>query len=311
MASEILPSAKGSRVYIFDDDVVEKDDSAETEVPPKRLSTLSGLGSSGGAGKYDGFGNSPISKENFGDKVLDLVESALAPLDSRSEVMEMCLQSSTGEYKAIEIAAGDGMLEWEAASLGPAASIGPMASKKEPKRHIPGKAGGGWEDDDDQAEEEREQLLQLRQVAELSVQSSSLDDDEVDDDEEKGSRRRLPEDNLKESEEHKLVREFCDAVEMPKLSEVRETFRRCCDLNCVNVVFLLGQEFGKEASGADSLMRAMLLLEPFLRSDLVKPEVYSKSTLDSLETIGKSSGEERVANKAKKLSLIIAALAKN
>ena len=46
------------------------------------------------------------------------------------------------------------------------------------------------------------------------------------------SRRRLPEDNLKESEEHKLVREFCDAVEMPKLSEVRETFRRYTAATC-------------------------------------------------------------------------------
>ena len=55
-----------------------------------------------------------------------MVESALAPLDGRSEVMEMCLQSSTGEYKAIEIEAGDGMLQWEAASAGPAASIRPM-----------------------------------------------------------------------------------------------------------------------------------------------------------------------------------------
>lgn len=39
-------------------------------------------------------------------------------------------------------------------------------------------------------------------------------------------------------------------------------------------------------------------------------KVYIKTTLDSLEKIGKSCEEDRVANKAKKLSLIIAALAK-
>ena len=39
-------------------------------------------------------------------------------------------------------------------------------------------------------------------------------------------------------------------------------------------------------------------------------KVYIKPTLDSLEKIGKSCEEDRVANKAKKLSLIIAALAK-
>ena len=103
---------------------------------------------------------------------------------------------------------------------------------------------------------------------------------------------------MKESEEHQLVREFCDSAGMPKLSEVRETFQRyiltltfgnslysiyvlivfkqfhrCCELNCVNVVFLLGQELNKEPSDTDSAMRAMLLLEPLLRSDIVKPEV--------------------------------------
>ena len=58
---------QGIRVYIFDDEIVQQDESTEPEIPPKRLSTLSGLGSSpkplaSGGGKYDGFGNSPISK---------------------------------------------------------------------------------------------------------------------------------------------------------------------------------------------------------------------------------------------------------
>ena len=59
--------------------------------------------------------------ENLGDKVVDIIESALSPLDGRSEVMEMCLQSSTGEYKAIEIAAtgdSEALGQWEAGSAG-------------------------------------------------------------------------------------------------------------------------------------------------------------------------------------------------
>jgi len=308
---EIRDLAKGIRVYIFDDEIVQQDESTEPEVPPKRLSTLSGLGSSSkplgasGGGKYDGFGNSPISKENLGDKVLDMVESALSPLDGRSEVMEMCLQSSTGEYQAIEIAAADSgaMNQWEA---GPTVSKGRV--KAAPKRHTPGKAGGGWEDDDE-AEEEQEQLLQLKRVAELSVHSSSLGDEDDDSAGERSKHRQL-EENVKESEEHKLVRGFCDSTGMPKLCEVRQTFQRCCGLNCVNVVFLLGQELNNDTSTTDQLMRAMLLLEPFLRSDIVKMEVISKTTLDSLEKIGNSSEEKRLATKAKKLSLIIAALAR-
>ena len=54
---------------------------------------------------------------------------------------------------------------------------------------------------------------------------------------------------------------------------VFKPFHRCWELNCVNVVFLLGQELNKEPSDTDSAMRAMLLLEPLLRSDIVKPEV--------------------------------------
>ena len=64
----VIIQFQGIRVYIFDDEIVQQDESTEPEVPPKRLSTLSGLGSSSkplgasGGGKYDGFGNSPISK---------------------------------------------------------------------------------------------------------------------------------------------------------------------------------------------------------------------------------------------------------
>ena len=51
---------------------------------------------------------------------------------------------------------------------------------------------------------------------------------------------------------------------------------RCCELNCINVVFLLGQELGKENLGTDWAMRAMLLLEALLRSEIVKPEVTKR-----------------------------------
>ncbi len=59
-----LISCQGIRIYVFDESVLEKDASDEPEAPPKKLSTLSGLGSSAkaGGGKYDGFGNSPINK---------------------------------------------------------------------------------------------------------------------------------------------------------------------------------------------------------------------------------------------------------
>ena len=68
---------------------------------------------------------------------------------------------------------------------------------------------------------------------------------------------------------HSLLSDNCN---WPQLNLL--VYSRCCGLNCVNVVFLLGQELNNDTSTTDQLMRAMLLLEPFLRSDIVKMEVW-------------------------------------
>ena len=44
---------------------MEQDESTEPEVPPQQQHTLSGMGGGEHAGKYDGFGNSPIQKGIF------------------------------------------------------------------------------------------------------------------------------------------------------------------------------------------------------------------------------------------------------
>ena len=41
---------------------MEKDDSTETEVPPKTQHCFSGMGGGESTGKYDGFGNTPIQR---------------------------------------------------------------------------------------------------------------------------------------------------------------------------------------------------------------------------------------------------------
>ena len=45
---------------------MEQDESTETEIPPHKQHTFSGMGGGGeNSGKYDGFGNSPIQKGTF------------------------------------------------------------------------------------------------------------------------------------------------------------------------------------------------------------------------------------------------------
>ena len=41
---------------------MEKDDSTEEEVPPKKQHCFSGMGGGESTGKYDGFGNTPIQR---------------------------------------------------------------------------------------------------------------------------------------------------------------------------------------------------------------------------------------------------------
>ena len=125
------------------------------------------MGSSGkgAGGKYEGFGNSPISKEHLGDKVLDLLESTMSPSDGKDVVMKMCLSSSTGDYEPVDLPA---TIRPDSArgTLPQAQARSPRASA--PKPHVPGKAGGGWESSD--SDEERKE--QIDYIAKLSLQSS-------------------------------------------------------------------------------------------------------------------------------------------
>ena len=51
-----------------------------------------------------GFGNAPISKENLGHKVLDIIDKAVNIPDQRDEVMKMCLANSeVGDYQPVNV----------------------------------------------------------------------------------------------------------------------------------------------------------------------------------------------------------------
>ncbi len=118
--------------------------------------------------------------ENLGDKVLNMVESVMqTPLDGRAEVMEMCLQTSeTGDYQPVELHLVD---DGGFASPVPSQKVTSKPQyqqRMQVRTHVPGRAGGGWDDSDDgEGDAVAEQERQLKQLAEMSVQSSSLDED--------------------------------------------------------------------------------------------------------------------------------------
>ena len=165
---------------------MEKDDSTETEIPPKKQHCFSGMGGGESTGKYDGFGNTPIQRgmnvklkldhatfhfsipakytivvsflniENYGDKMVDLIEKAITIPDERKEVMEMCLASpSTGDFQPINLPGIQSKDSYGAPNISMHISTtgafqqSPLHSSTIGQKHRPGKAGGGWEDDFD------------------------------------------------------------------------------------------------------------------------------------------------------------------
>ena len=99
-----------------------------------------------------GFGNTPISKENIGHKVLDIIDKAVNITDQRDEVMKMCLATSeVGDYQAVEVQGqplqpstmqASQTMKISQRSLGTSFMAG--------KKHVPGRAGGGWESSEDE-----------------------------------------------------------------------------------------------------------------------------------------------------------------
>ena len=133
---------KDTRTVLFDEELVNKDDSDQPETCPKP--TLSGMGASSG-GK--GFGNAPVNKENLGHKVLDIIDKVTNIPDERAEVLKMCLENSpTGSYEPVPAPALTKSVMLKTSTTSLTSSTNVIRGKK----HKPGKAGGGWESSDDE-----------------------------------------------------------------------------------------------------------------------------------------------------------------
>ena len=169
------------REYLYSEEVLDKDESTEPEVSPSDAHTFSGMGSSSSSsankgGKYEGFGNSPIARENLGDKVLDLLESAMAHTDGKDEVMKICLTSSTGDYQPVIVSLPEPAPPTDEPVKRSSASTSSSVVQPKPKAHVKGKAGGGWDSED--SDTAADQLEFITKLASLST-TSQLETEET------------------------------------------------------------------------------------------------------------------------------------
>lgn len=134
---------------------IERDSSTEAEMKPdvgsggSRL-LLSGMGNSTRPtdaarknkkpSRYEGFGNSPIDRSGVTDSIREVVEQIIYAPDPKQELLESCLRSSAGKYKAARMG-----IEMEETGASVLKSSQPT---KQIRKHIPGRAGGGWDDED-------------------------------------------------------------------------------------------------------------------------------------------------------------------
>ena len=110
-------------VELFRDDKITEDEStdAERRLPPvispsgeptsdwSILQTVlsshwSGMGSfAGSGGKYEGFGNSPISKGTVTDRLRDMLEGVINMPDPKKQIMALCLEDPVGGYTPLKL----------------------------------------------------------------------------------------------------------------------------------------------------------------------------------------------------------------
>ena len=91
-------------VELFNEDRLAEDSSAEPEEMPTSAVSSTGMGSfatGSPAGKYEGFGNSPINKSSVTDRVRDMMESVMNLPDPKQEIMKLCLEDPVGDYRPL------------------------------------------------------------------------------------------------------------------------------------------------------------------------------------------------------------------
>ena len=106
--TEVLEQVRRYRtdilVELFNEARLAEDSSTDPEEMPSSAVSGTGMGSfatSSPAGKYEGFGNSPINKSSVTDRVRDMMESVMNLPDPKQEILKLCLEDPVGDYRPL------------------------------------------------------------------------------------------------------------------------------------------------------------------------------------------------------------------
>lgn len=249
----------------------------------KPISASSGYGPQlGPKSKMEGFGNtvSP-QKVGIGKSLLQNISDFAQQLREEPENPQRAVLSSLenpGSYKP----------PVDLTFCPPVEGTQPVMRRKEVVR-IPGKAGGGWDDNEDNSDDNVEDS-----VASEQHNSSNTD-----------TRSRLDSSSYEDwSTEENLVKSTIATGNDRLLtnSQIMEFIKSCQACNCDKVLELLCQSL--QSTDGPLLMRALLLVEYFLRTDIYGinqiSEACGKYLLNLSE--GKTSPQ---TSKAKKIRRIL------
>ncbi|XP_069691295.1 AP-4 complex accessory subunit Tepsin-like isoform X2 [Periplaneta americana] len=248
---------------------------------------LGGLGTTGSnRGKYEGFGSSPLEKEEtIKDKMIDMLEKLMNPTDETAEKIKSALTSSPGNYEAVLV---DPLIVSNSDVPSPQARTSVKI-----RAHVPGRAGGGWESEDDDTQQE--------EVVHSSPNSGSTVS--VD------SLEKIDPATTELTPAREYVNEFCSVQQWPvSLSHLNETCKKCATLNCSDILHALGNILLQSPDSTSDVtrMRALLMLEWFVRTDLITPGTFSRILSVPLNHVltSESIGQD-VKVKAQKVRLIL------
>ncbi|XP_023340252.1 uncharacterized protein LOC111710404 [Eurytemora carolleeae] len=210
--------------------------------------------------KYDGFGNSPIYKTDITDTIRNVVEQVLNTPDPRLERLEACLKSSRGKYQAARV-------DLELSEI----HEDQTRTRQEPRKHIPGRAGGGWEDEDSEDE---------------FVEFGGLCLESKDEDDKLGL--------ITATDEFVKIRQFCMDEPLPVDLDILNSLVQELKMSeKLNILFSLKHVLETESD--ENILRALLLTEKILEQGLI--------TANVLLTVLKTNLELRKVDENRKISV--------
>nr|CAD7441231.1 unnamed protein product [Timema bartmani] len=281
-----------------------------TTTQEKSKLQLGGLGSSGtSAGKYEGFGSSPVDKkESIKDKMINMFTKFLNPPNETEEIIRSALTSSTGDYTPVSIVSKS--TQYVHPNLSPTAK-----STAKAKVHVPGKAAGGWESEDEVSPTRDPQGSQSGRTSSI-VSTDSLE--------------KIDSLSLESSDERRLVKEFCNLPRVPlSWSEIEVVGSRAVSMSIVDVLkaindiltsssdspipegFASNIQSTETASASDvKQIRALFIVEWFLHTDHISPAIISQILHTNLQKLSAANNKvcPALGIKAKKVRLILGKL---